>query len=80
MEGLEGDIRAKKREQFWSELKWINGSEYEEMDKQSKPWSKYVSKRGVNYSPTLESESEDQHIVCLSCESLNFERCFFDAA
>lgn len=31
MEGLEGDIGAKKREQFG--LKWINGSEYEGMNK-----------------------------------------------
>lgn len=37
MEGLEGDIRAKKGGSFDLRLKWINGSENEGMDKQSKP-------------------------------------------
>lgn len=33
MEGLEGDIRAKKGSSFDQRLKWINGSEYEGMNK-----------------------------------------------
>lgn len=37
MEGLEANIRAKKRSVFDQRLNWINGSEYEGMDKQSKP-------------------------------------------
>ena len=64
MAGLEGDIRAKKGSTFDQRLKWINGSEYEGMDKQTEPWSKYISKRRVNHTQTLESGSEDQHRVC----------------
>lgn len=50
MEGVEGVRRGS----FDRRPKGIKGREYEGMDKASKPWNKYVSKRRGNHNLTLE--------------------------
>lgn len=61
MEGTEVDTRAKSGSGFDQKLKWIHGSKYEGMNKQSKPISKYIIKRQVNHIPTMVSGDEDHH-------------------